>query len=106
MSPKRQKVITIVCVMLACVVATIAYASGTQQVAYPIISRLWNLFISVAFMAGVLVTATAVIQFIQSIKDEDADKKQQAIRTVVVGIALLSFQLLLDPILATLGFFR
>ena len=106
MSPKRQKVITIVCVMLACVVATIAYASGTQQVAYPIISRLWNLFISVAFMAGVLVTATAVVQFIQSIKDEDADKKQQAIRTVVVGIALLSFQLLLDPILATLGFFR
>ena len=106
MSPKRQKVITIVCVMLACVVATIAYASGTQQVAYPIISRLWNLFISVAFMAGVLVTATAVIQFVQSIKDEDADKKQQAIRTVVVGIALLSFQLLLDPILATLGFFR
>ena len=92
--------------MLACVVATIAYASGTQQVAYPIISRLWNLFISVAFMAGVLVTATAVVQFIQSIKDEDADKKQQAIRTVVVGIALLSFQLLLDPILATLGFFR
>ena len=106
MSPKRQKVITIVCVMLACVVATIAYASGTQQVAYPIISRLWNLFISVAFMAGVLVTATAVVQFIQSIKDEDADKKQQAIRTVVVGIALLSFQLLFDPILATLGFFR
>ncbi len=106
MSPKRQKVITIVCVMLACVVATIAYASGTQQVAYPIISRLWNLFISVAFMAGVLVTASAVISFIQAFKDEDADKKQQAIRTVVVGIALLSFQLLLDPILGVLGFFR
>ena len=106
MSPKRQKIVTIVCVMLACVVATIAYASGTQQIAYPIISRIWNLFISVALMAGVLVTAAAVIQFVQSIKDEDAESKSKAIRNVVVGISLMSFQLLLDPILGVLGFFR
>lgn len=106
MSPKRQKIITILCVMIGTVMSAIAYASGTQHIAYPIISRIWNLFISVAFMAGILVTVSAVIQFVQSIKDEDADKKQQAIRLVVVGISLLSFQLLLDPVLATLGFFR
>lgn len=106
MSLKRQKLITIACVMMGNVVSAIAYASGTQHIAYPIISRIWNLFISVALMAGVLVMAASIMQLIQAFKDEDADAKSKAIRHIAVGVALLSFQLLLDPILGTLGFFR
>lgn len=106
MSPKRRKTITIICVMIGTVMSAIAYASGTQHIAYPIISRIWNLFISVAFMAGILTTAAAVIQMVQAFKDEDAEKKVQAIKLGAVGLGLMGFQLLLDPVLGALGFFR
>lgn len=106
MSPKRQKIMTILCVMIKVIVPAIAYASETASIAYPIISQIWNLFISTAFMTGVLVMSASTIQLIHAFKDEDAEAKAKAIRHVAVGVGLLSFQLLLDPILGTLGFFR
>ena len=106
MSPKRQKIITICCVMVGTVMSAIAYASGTQQIAYPIISRIWNMFISLAFTAGLILMATSIVQLVQAIKDEDAESKQKAIRNVAVAVGLLSFQLLLDPVLGAIGFFR
>lgn len=105
MSPKKQKLMTILCVMIGTTISAIAYASGTQHIAYPIISRIWNLFISIAFTTGILVLAAAAVQLFQSFKDEDAEAKAKAIRYIVVGVALVSFQALLDPILGTLGFF-
>lgn len=103
---KRQKLITIVCIMIGTIVSAIAYASEIHSIAYPIISRIWNLFIRVTFMAGILVMTASIIQLIQAFKDEDAEAKSKAIRYIAVGVALLSFQLLLDPILGALGFFR
>lgn len=103
---KRQKLITIVCIMIGTIVSAIAYASEIHSIAYPIISRIWNLFISGTSMAGVFVMTTSIVQLIQAFKNEDAEAKSNAIRYIAVGVALLSFQLLLDPILGALGFFR
>lgn len=106
MSELRRKIILTTSGTIGTVMSTMAYASGTQHIAYPIISRIWNIMISLAFMSGIILMATSVIQLIQSIKDEDAESKAKAIRSVAVSLALMSFQLLLDPILATLGFMR
>lgn len=106
MSELRKKIILTTSGTICTVMSTIAYASGSQHIAYPIISRIWNIMISLAFMSGIILMASSVIQLIQSIKDEDAESKSKAIRSVAVALALMSFQLLLDPILATLGFMR
>ena len=106
MSPKKQKLMTILCVMIGTTISAIAYASGTQHIAYPIISRIWNMFINLAFTSGLILMATSIIALVMALKDEDAEAKAKAIRAIAIAVGLLSFQLLLDPVLGALGFFR
>lgn len=106
MSEYWRKMGVIISVMTGCTVATIAYASGMHGIAFSIINRIWNIFISIAFTTGVILMGTSLMQLIQAMKDEDAENKTKAIRHIVVSVCLLQFQILLDPVLGALGFFR
>lgn len=103
---KNKKIIAILSVMTGTVTSAVVHTVGAHQVAFPVINQIWNLFINAALMTGVLILITSIVQFIQAVKDEDAEVKAKVIKSIVVGVCLVSFRVLIDPILNAIGFFR
>jgi hypothetical protein len=92
--------ISVVAVVIA-MFATMAFANTTASME-GIVTELLDVILQIFFYIGILLLAWSVGMLVLAFKNEDADSKSRAMMLLVVSIALIALQPLLDQVIPEL----